>query len=445
MVHYLKIAIGVIALTILFLVSDSGAIPSEQWNKTFGGPENDGAAFIQYTLDGGYLIGGYTLSFESGNTDAWLIKVDINGNMQWNKTFGGPNEDEVYSIQQSSDDGYIMVGRTEHSVLNNNLWIISIDEKGNMLWDNSIGGKSDDWAFSTYSTSDGGQAIAGVTTSFGAGSSDVWLIKIDKDGHEQWNKTFGGTNWDEGDSVQQTSEGGYILTGITEAETNPPYQILIGGDAWLIKTDAGGNQQWSKKFGGRNMDWTISIQQTTDGGYVLTGGTNTYGAGGADIWLIKTDEMGKEQWSRTFGGKGYDFGIYVKQTSDSGYIIVGVTESYGAGDSDVWIIKTDFNGVQQWNKTFGGRSYDGGSDVHQTPDGGYLIAGTTESYGAGGSDVWLIKLSSEVKLTSTPVPISTTTPSESTHTPIAAKDTPGTPGFEALFVITGILIIVSQL
>lgn len=261
--------------------------------------------------------------------------------MQWNKTFGGSREDEVYSIQPGSDNGYVMVGRTEYVsvLLNDDVWIISIDASGNMLWDNSIGGNGNDWAFSSYLTSDGGHAIAGVTTSYGAGGGDAWLIKIDKDGHEQWNKTFGETKWDEVNSVQQTSDGGYILTGITGADTNPPYQYLIGGDAWLIKTDAIGNRQWSKKFGGRDTDWTVSVQQTTDDGYILAGATESYGTGGEDVWLIKTDEKGNEKWSRTFGGKSDDFGLSVQQTLDGGYLIVGTTESYGAGGGDVWLIK----------------------------------------------------------------------------------------------------------
>ena len=197
--------------------------------------------------------------------------------------------------------------------------------------------------------------------------------------------TFGGSGVDMGRSVQQTTDGGYIITGYTNSYGN-------GGDVWLIKTDSQGNEEWNQTFGGSGVDMGRSVQQTTDGGYIITGSTGCWD--NCDVLLIKTDSQGNEEWNQTFGGGDYDRGYSVEQTTDGGYIITGWTLSYGNG-VDVWLIKTDSNGNEQWNQTFGGSEYDEGYSVQQTTDGGYIITGHTSSYGNGNYDIWLIKTDSQ--------------------------------------------------
>ena len=371
----------------------------KEWDKTFGGPGNDFAESVQQTSDGGYILAGYTESYGAGDYDFWLVKVDSNGNKQWDKTFGGTDKENEASVQQTSDGGYIIAGNTfSYGAGSYDIWLIKTNSNGEKLWDKTFGGASYERVWSAQQTSDGGYIIAGNTKSYGAGDNDVWLIKTNSNGEKLWDKTFGGTNYDDARSVQQTSDGGYILAGSTESYGAGKR------DVWLIKTDSNGNKQWDKTFGGTDIDWVKSVQQTSDGGYILAGSTFSYGAGDGDVWLIKIDSNGNKQWDKTFGGTEFDKAFSVQQTSDSGYILIGETESYGAGDDDIWLIKTDSNGNKQWDKTFGGASLDFASSVQQTSDGGYILIGSTELYGAGEDDLWLIKIKGKQKEPSVPVP-----------------------------------------
>jgi len=354
--------------------------------KTYGGTGWDEVSSVQQTSDGGYIVAGYTTSFGAGSLDLFLIKTDANGNVIWAKTYGGTDYDIASSVQQTSDGGYIVAGyTTSFGAGNSDVFLIKTDADGNIIWAKTYGGTSSDYAFSVQQTSDGGYIVAGTTWSFGAGAEDLFLIKTDANGNVVWAKTYGGTLWDQAYSVQQTSDGGYIVAGYTKS-------FGAGwSDIFLIKTDADGNIIWAKTYGGTGDDWASSVQQTYDGGYIVAGTTRSFGADSSNVFLIKTDANGNIIWAKTYGGTDYDKALSVQQTSDGGYIVAGWTTSFGAGYADLFLLKMDANGNIMWAKTYGGTSSDYALSVQQTSDGGYIVAGYTYSFGAGYWDIFLIK------------------------------------------------------
>ena len=313
-------------------------LPQQVWQKTYGGSDSgDEASSIQQTNDGGYIVAGWTSPLATGSYYVYIIKIDSNGNMKWEKTFGGSNADWAFSIQQTIDGGYIVAGRTSSLGAGSyDVYIIKLDSNGNMKWEKTFGGSSDDYALSIQQTSDGGYIVAGVTWSFGAGSADFYIIKLDSKGDEVWEKTYGGSSSDYACSIQQTSDGGYIVAGYTNS-FGAGY-----GDVYIIKLGSNGNMKWEKTFGGSSDDRAYSIQQTSDGGYIVAGVTWSFGAG--DVYIIKLDSNGNKVWEKTFGGSNDDWANSIQQTKDGGYIVAGYTNSFGAGYGDFYIIKTDSEG-----------------------------------------------------------------------------------------------------
>lgn len=379
------LAVCVISLA----VSSADAV--EKWQKTFGGKYDDWGNSVQQTKDGGYIIVGFTNSFGAPGYNVYLLKTDAKGNSLWQKTIGGNLHEYGYSVQQTTDDGYIIVGYTNSfGAGNNDVYLIKTDSKGNRLWRKTFGGTKWDYGYCVRQTKDGGYIIAGTTDSYGTGKTNVYLIKTDPKGNSLWEKTFAGTEWATGASVQQTKDGGYIVVGNTgygTSETN----------VYLIKTDANGNGLWENTFAGDGWAYGVSVQQTKDGGYIIAGLSHGGGASDGylcDVYLIKTGAKGKSLWEKTFGGTKADAANSVQQTTDGGYVIVGYTNSFGAGASDVYLIKTDVNGSRLWQKAIGGRDSDWANSVQQTTDGGYIIVGASNSFTACPDslrDVYLIK------------------------------------------------------
>lgn len=345
------------------------------FQKTFGGTGSDTGADVQQTNDGGYIITGSIENFGAGNVDAFLIKTNTIGDTLWTKTYGGTSDDGGRAVHQTNDGGYIVVGFSSSF---NNIYLLKTDGNGNVSWSKTYSGTGTAEGQSVIQTSDGGYFISGD-------GNDINLIKTDSNGDTVWTRAYGGTCPCRAYSVQQTNDGGYIINGYAQGSTT-------GTDYYLLKVNAFGDSLWTRTYGGISSEQGRSVKQTTDGGYIIAGKTfSSFGVGGDDVYLIRTDTIGNVLWSKTFGGTNNDRAYFVEQTNDGGFIITGETESFGAGSVDAYLLKTDSNGTLLWSKTYGGSGWDAARSIQQTIDGGYIINGFSASFNTGNFDVYLIK------------------------------------------------------
>ncbi len=357
------------------------------WDKTYGGTGNDYGYSVKQTIDGGFIVAGCTDSYGAGNFDFYVVKTDINGDTAWTRTFGGSNDDIGYSVCLTRDSGYVISGFTSSFGAGDyDVYLIKLDKNGNTIWTKTYGDTSNESGNSVQQTSDGGFIIAGYTNSYGAGAFDFYLIKTDSTGDTLWTRTYGGGNWDRAYSVQQTDDGGYVVVGYTSSFGSG------GDDIYLVKTDSTGDTLWTRTYGGTGTDDGEFVQQTSDEGYIIVGYTTSYGAGNGDVYLIKTNSNGDTLWTKTYGGSSDDAGYSIQQTDDGGYIIGGYTRSFGAGNTDFYLIKTDSTGDTLWTRTYGGSNYEFGYSAQQINHNGYIMTGRTASYGAGNNDIYLIKI-----------------------------------------------------
>lgn len=361
--------------------------PDTLWTRTYGGADWDYGYCVQQTQDGGYVVTGYTNSFGAGRKDVYLIRTDPYGDSLWARTYGDTGSEEGRAVEQTGDGGYIIAGWTESFGAGGlDVYLVKTDMNGEILWTKTYGGRSDDYGYSVQQTSDSGYVIVGNTSSFGVGSSDIYAIKTDQNGDTLWTRTYGGTDSDGGRAVRQTSDAGYIIVGCTRS-----FAAFVT-DVYLVRTDTKGDTLWTASYGveDRNCGW--SVQQTSDGGYVVVGYSDPLPwSWHAKVLLVKTDEQGNALWLRSYGDPWFAdaCGYSVQQTMDSGYIIAGSWAGMGPGD--VYLIKTEASGDSVWEAEYGGTRSDGARSVQRTSDGGYIVAGYTGSFGAGGKDVYLIK------------------------------------------------------
>ncbi|MFA5032089.1 MAG: T9SS type A sorting domain-containing protein [bacterium] len=379
-------SLKLLLLTGILITSNAIACaPDTLWTRTFGGTNYDFGKSIQETFDSGFIVVGSTVSFATrGGYDFYLIRTNSSGDTLWTRTFGEEGNDWGNSVQETSDSGFVIAGTICPN--STDIYFVKTNSSGDSIWAKIFGhaGNYFDYGYSVQKTSDNGFIISGEE-----GNSNIYLIRTNSSGTAVWLKTFGENNSDFGNSVQETSDGGFIITGGTTSSGTSK------GDVYLTKVTSSGDVVWTKTFGGTKNDGGCSVRQTKDGGFIITGSTSSFGAGGSDVYLIKTDSSGNTLWTRTFGGTGNDFSNSIQQTKDGGFIIAGSTNSFGAGGYDVYVIRTDSSGSTLWTKTFGGNDDDKGYSIQQTSDGGFIVAGETYSFGAGNNDVYLIRLDKE--------------------------------------------------
>ncbi len=326
-----------------------------------------------------------------GSTVILCVSADrsAEAGSKWAKAAIGSATEMWLSVDQTSDGGYIVAGFTySFGAGSADAWCLKLDSAGNPTWQKAYGGSNSDWLGSVQQTSNGGYVLAGYTMSSGFGSADAWCLRLDGSGNPSWQKTFGVSDDDILVSIQQASDGGYVVAGYTKSFGAGAY------DAWCMKLDGSGSLSWQRTYGGALDDVGLSVGQTSDGGYVLAGYTLSFGAGSYDGWCLKLDSSGNPSWQKTYGGSSVELFTSVGQMSDGGYIVTGSTHSFGAGSYDGWCLKLDSSGNPAWQKTYGTAGADDLQTAVQTSDGGFIMAGESSSFGAGSMDAWGLKLDS---------------------------------------------------
>jgi len=304
----------------------------------------------------------------------------------WSRSYGTGGVESAFAMVETADGGTALAGwQLPFAGTNYDFWLVRTAANGDSLWSRTYGSATqNDYCYALARTSDGGFALSGYTEAQALGPTDAWLIKTDVNGNEAWNHRYGGTGFDWCIALQQISDNGYILAGWTN-----PSETGIG-NGWIARTNVSGDTLWTRSLGGTGEDRFYGVRQTTDGGFIAAGRTSSSGAGGFDVWLVRLDANGQTQWNRTYGGAGSDICYAMDVTSDGGFICAGSSASYGAGGDDIWLLRVNASGDSLWSRTFGGALADRAWSVDEEPDGSITLGGQTASSGSGGDDFWII-------------------------------------------------------
>ena len=424
--------------------------PAIEWQRVYGTFNyHERLSTMVQTSDGGYLLGGVSMDLDDVYLDWFVVRVDATGEELWRRTFGGSDEDELKSLVQTRDGGFILGGESYSPADGNktspflggsgDCWIVRLDADGNKLWDRTYGGGSRETLWAIRETDDGGYIFAGASTStngmkqspYYGGFEDGWIVRLDAAGDLLWEQSFGGAGEEAIRDVQPTPDVGFIAVGYSDSPTNSVKSGAAFGqwDLWILRLDAQGQKLWDRTYGGTARDWPAVVQVMPDGGFVV-GGATWSGADGnklstnhadtpflqtSDYWLLRLDAAGRRTWEAEFGGRSEDVLGSLQRTTDGGFLLGGYSlsgeggnkTSVSRGDFDYWVVRADASGHWLWDETYGGNENDYLGALLQARDGGFLIGGYSSSGVRGnktvrnlfGEDFWMLKLAPDALTT----------------------------------------------
>jgi uncharacterized delta-60 repeat protein len=408
------------AMSLVLILSGAVLFMGSRWARTYGGNNTDLLYSIDKTSDGGFVVAGLTRSNSAGLNDIEITKIDGRGIVQWHRLLGGSADDEAVGIRQMPDGGYIVLGEAgTGSPGFAELYLCKLSSTGAMIWQKTYGGASTDRGYSLELTPDGGFVVAGGGGSFPR-LDDYWVIKFNADGDSQWQKIYGGSSADRAFQIKRTSDGGYIVVGYSYS-----YGGGIDGALWIVKLGINGDIQWQKSYViGRFFP--RGIAQTPDGGYAVLVYADDLGAGTTDVLILKLSADGTVAWARTYGGTKPDIPCSIAVTSDGSILFSGMTQSFGHGDYDLWLVKLNSSGGIIWERTYGGTELDGsgtGDALLEAPGNSLLVGGYTYGWSAGGTDLWILRLFSDGTLDEGNPLVGTSSATVKSHTIIGLPTT----------------------
>lgn len=372
-------------------IAQSGQAQGLIWSRNYGGKMNESGADIVKVPGGGYLALGSTFSFGGGDHDVYALRLDEFGDTLWSKTYGGPGTEYGYGVWTTSDGGFVTVGMARSTGAGKgDMFLTRLDSLGAEMWSKTFGGPERDEGWSVRQTPDGGFIIAGVTGSFGAGLEDFYLVKTDSTGALQWEKTFGGSGGDWADAVRVTADSGYILIGTTTSFGEGYSSVYV------IRLTQAGNVLWANTYGGIKSELGTSIEQTSDGGFIFAGATASFSEDFNDVYVVKIDAAGSLLWENHYGGAFDERGYAIVELADGGFMVSGTTETFGSGKIDVYLLRLDSSGWMIWSATYGGAESDFCRSMILDDNRNPVILGHSYTFSSGGSDMYLIKVEGDI-------------------------------------------------
>lgn len=442
---FLHQLLGVFFVALFFIncsEDNDNSIPNGQEKEidfitTLGGSKNESAQAVVNTTDGGYAILGHAQSMDGDvlnksneSYDYWLLKFDATNQLQWQKTYGGSDDDRGVDLIQTSDNGYAVIGKSKSNDLEvsenagfDDFWVSKLDSSGTIIWEYSFGFAGSDTPYSIIQTNDDGYLLSGVldvSASNGQGDrnsilsrhagGDYWVIKLNASGVKQWSNYYGGSFTDTAYDAIQTEDDGYIIIGSSDSDDVDITNNLGSYDFWILKISATGTLVWEKSFGGSEIDEAHAISQATDGNYLIVGDTRSndleisQNNGAADLWIVKITPEGTLLWENTLGGSSFDVGRSISKTQDNGFLVSGSSRSSDGnltsnkGQNDAWVVKINSSGNLEWQKTIGGSEVDFFYDAVELNDQTIIAVGDSNSSNEdiyennGFSDLLILKL-----------------------------------------------------
>ena len=442
---FLHQLLGVFFVALFFIncsEDNDNSIPNGQEKEidfitTLGGSKNESAQSVVNTTDGGYAILGHAQSMDGDvlnksneSYDYWLLKFDATNQLQWQKTYGGSDDDRGVDLIQTSDNGYAVIGKSKSNDLEvsenagfDDFWVSKLDSSGTIIWEYSFGFAGSDTPYSIIQTNDDGYLLSGVldvSASNGQGDrnsilsrhagGDYWVIKLNASGVKQWSNYYGGSFTDTAYDAIQTEDDGYIIIGSSDSDDVDITNNLGSYDFWILKISATGTLVWEKSFGGSEIDEAHAISQATDGNYLIVGDTRSNDVeisqnnGAADLWIVKITPEGTLLWEKTLGGSSFDVGRSISKTQDNGFLVSGSSRSSDGnltsnkGQNDAWVVKINSSGNLEWQKTIGGSEVDFFYDAVELNDQTIIAVGDSNSSNEdiyennGFSDLLILKL-----------------------------------------------------
>jgi hypothetical protein len=368
------------------------------WTRVYGGPANDYLHPVRQTDDGGYLLAGATESQGAGDWDVYLVRTDESGDTLWTRTYGGSTRDIGSSLAPVSSGGFILAGETtSFGAGDHDVYLLRIDGHGDTLWTRTIGGANYERGSRVIQATDGRLVVCGRTSSFGAGDFDIYLAFVNANGDTTGTHAYGHGQTEIGFAIVEAPDGGFTMAGVTNSIGAGSY------DFYLVKTDEQGDVEWERTYGGLGSEWCHDAICTADGGYLIVGATDSWGSGSSDMYLVKTDALGDTVWTRAHGGPVFDGANSVQQTPDGGYIVAGFSGDWTAEWGDLYVVRTDSLGDVLWTETYSrGTLYnlETSGEIRPTADGHYIMAGQCETNGSGVHDAWILKITDSAQTTS---------------------------------------------